>query len=164
MAVTQRGRGRPPKFPPAEVRARLLAEARRVLHEHGVESGLDAITLDGAIAAADVPRGSAYKIWQSEGQTPQDAFREAVVVDVLRMPATSGLPATKDVIAEEIAKYSDVFASGTREELDLVRRELIRTVGAFNFEKLDASRDWRIYDALRTAARTRDHGGAEDPI
>ena len=153
--MNQRGRGRPPKYPSDEVRSRLLDAAQEMLRTHGVRGGLDAVTLDAAILAAEVPRGSAYKLWQSESMSPQDAFRTAVVMEVFLMPATNGLPATSEFIEEELKRHAALIADGTPAQMAWLARELMRTVGEHNFEQIDASQNWRIYSALRTGATTQ---------
>lgn len=150
-----RPRGRPPKYPPDVVRRRLLDAARESLSEAGVESGLDAVTLDGAVIDADVPRGMAYRIWQDEHLTPQDALRRATILDLLSIPATAGLPATREVNDELFGKSQAILESGTREERIALKREAIRVVGGFNYLALAESSNWKLYSALRTAAMTR---------
>lgn len=153
--TSTRPRGRPPKYPPDEVRRRLLDAARDRLKAEGVESGLDVVTLDGAIMDADVPRGMAYKIWQDETRTPQDVFRRATVLDLLNIPATAGLPATREMTEAILAEHRETLATGdvaTRKEL---LRQACRMVGAFNYGELANSGNWKLYSALRTAATTR---------
>lgn len=152
---TQRPRGRPPKFPPEEVRRRLLDAARESLKIDGVESGLDAVTLDGAIVDADVPRGMAYKIWQDDDQTPQDAFRRSVVVDLLSIPATAGLPATRELTGTYFEEHRETFENGSVEDRRALLREAMRLIGGSNYNSLADSGNWKLYAALRTAAVTR---------
>lgn len=153
--MTKRPRGRPPKYPPDEVRTRLLEAALATLRVSGVESGLDAVTLDGAIIDADVPRGMSYKIWRSEAGTPQDEFRRATVLHILRMPATSGLPATRQYTEEAFASRADELASTDIEVRRRLLREMTRVVGEFNYLTLENSNNWKLYSAIRTAAITR---------
>lgn len=153
--MTKRPRGRPPKYPPDEVRERLLDAALKTLGVSGVESGLDAVTLDGAILDADVPRGMSYKIWRTEGDTPQDAFRHATVLHILKMPATAGLPATRELTLAEFAKRRDELESGDTEVRRRLLREMTRIVGEFNYLTLENSDNWKLYSAIRTAALTR---------
>lgn len=155
LMSTQRPRGRPPKFPPEEVRRRLLDAARESLKIDGVESGLDAVTLDGAIVDADVPRGMAYKIWQDDDQTPQDAFRRSVVVDLLSIPATAGLPATRELTGTYFEEHRETFENGSVEDRRALMREAMRLIGGFNYNSLADSGNWKLYAALRTAAVTR---------
>lgn len=155
FVVTPRPRGRPPKYPPDEVRQRLLEAALATLTLHGVESGLDAVTLDGAILDADVPRGMAYKIWRTEDVTPQDAFRHATVLHILSMPATSGLPATRAYTEEAFASRADELESTDKEVRRRLLREMTRVVGEFNYLTLENSTNWKLYSAIRTAALTR---------
>ncbi len=120
-----------------------------------MESGLDVVTLDGAIVDADVPRGMSYRIWQDENLTPQDAFRRETVLDLLAIPATAGLPATREMTEKLLAEHRDVVEMASKKERRRLFRDLARTVGAFNYETLASSGNWRLYMALRTAAVTR---------
>lgn len=118
-------------------------------------SGLDAVTLDGAISESGVPRGSAYKLWQSDDQTPQDGFRRAVVLDILRtLPASTGLPSTEGVYAEALTSIEHLDLQDPADN-DYALRELTRVVTAFNHLRLEDGENWRIYGALRSAALTR---------
>ncbi len=129
--------------------------AHEALRQHGVTSGLDAVTLDGAISDSGVPRGSAYKLWQSDEQTPQDGFRRAVVLDILRtLPASTGLPSTEGVYAEAVESISTLDLDNPDDNAYALR-ELTRVVTAFNHLRLEDGENWRIYGALRTAAMTR---------
>ncbi len=153
--MTTRPRGRPPKFPPDEVRERLLEAALATLRVSGVESGLDSVTLDGAILDADVPRGMSYKIWRDEDGTPQDAFRQATVLHILRMPATSGLPATREYTHKEFESRAKELESADLGVRRTMLREMTRVVGEFNYSTLENSNNWKLYSAIRTAALTR---------
>jgi len=153
--TSRRPRGRPPKYPPDEVRRRLLDAARERLKIGGVESGLDIVTLDGSIVDADVPRGMSYRIWQDDTLTPQDAFRRATVLDLLSIPATAGLPATREVTEKLLAENRDALEGATADERQELIREMARRVGKFNYTALANSSNWRLYMALRTAAITR---------
>ncbi len=153
--VPTRSRGRPPKYPPDEVRKRLLEAALATMLMSGVESGLDSVTLDGAILDADVPRGMAYKIWRVPEVTPQDAFRQATVLYVLSLPATAGLPATRDYTRTELSHRTAELESDDIEVRRALLRELTRIVGEFNYNSLENSMNWKLYSAIRTAAITR---------
>ncbi len=155
MTTHTRPRGRPPKYPPDEVRRRLLDAARDCLKITGVESGLDAVTLDGAIVTAEVPRGMSYRIWQEDGRTPQEAFRRAAVLDLLSIPATAGLPASREAGVALFEEFSDVLKNGTVAERNALKREGIRRIGGFNYRALAESSNWKLYSALRIAAMTR---------
>jgi len=159
--TSTRPRGRPPKYPPDEVRSRLVESAIVRLKVSGVESGLDAITLDGAIVDADVPRGMSYRIWQHNDLTPQDAFRRATVIDLLSIPATAGLPATREVTEKLLAEYRDLIESERIEDRKRAFQDMVRTVGNFNYEALETSSNWKLYSALRTAAITRPNADPE---
>ncbi len=155
VASEKRPRGRPPKYPPTEVRQRLIDAAIATLRISGVESGLDAVTLDGAIIDADVPRGMSYKIWREGDETPQDAFRRATVLELLAIPAVAGLPATREYTTRQLDVQREALRS---DNLD-IRKDaiigLIRDVGEFNHQALAESANWKLYSALRSAAITR---------
>lgn len=153
--MTTRPRGRPPKFPPDEVRTRLLEAALTILRVSGVESGLDAVTLDGAILDADVPRGMSYKIWREQDGTPQEAFRHATVLHILRMPATAGLAVARDYIEAVLAARRDELESSDPQVRERLLREIARLVGEFNHSTFANSNNWKLYSAIRTAALTR---------
>ena len=155
MTIEKRRRGRPPKFPPEEVRSKLIESGISTLREEGVESGLDAVGLDAAIADAEVPRGMSYRIWQDSDRTPQDALRHHVCLTLLSIPATTGIQDTRALLNEVLAEFREELDSGDEDVRRRVITELIRTVGAFNHEALYSSDDWRLYNALRSASITR---------
>ncbi len=155
MSEVKRPRGRPPKYPPREVEERLIEASIERLLDNGVDSGLDAIGLDDAIVSAGVPRGMSYRIWQDGDRAPQDALRHAVVLKLLGLPTTSGLAATKERLAKELADITPLIDSGDVNDRNRVIAELARVVGSFNHEALDSSPEWRLYNALRAAAITR---------
>lgn len=147
--MSHRGRGRPPKFTPEELRYRLIASARTSLRERGPGCGLDAVTLDDAITDAEVPRGSAYQLWQHEALTPQIAFRQAVATDILRSYNDRGR-----VVIEAIKESLDDHNShleGTVDERRWAFSQVTRRVVNRSFEQLTSSRGWRVYNALRAA-------------
>lgn len=125
------------------------------LRVSGVESGLDAVTLDGAILDADVPRGMSYKIWREGDGTPQDAFRRATVLDLLSIPAVAGLPATREYTTRQLDSNREALRSDDLDARKAVIVDLIRQVGEFNHQALAESANWRLYTALRAAAITR---------
>jgi len=155
VSTEKRPRGRPPKYPPEEVRRRLIDAAIATLQSAGVESGLNAVTLDGAILDADVPRGMSYKIWREGDETPQDAFRKATVLDLLSIPAVAGLPATREFTSRELDLHRAELATSDTQKRRAIVIDLIRRVGEFNHLALAESANWRIYTALRAAAITR---------
>lgn len=145
----QRSRGRPPKYPAEEVRVRLLEAGRNALLREGPGCGLDPVTLDGAIEDADVPRGSAYRLWKHEVLTPQMAFRRAVQLDILRRVGL-GAPAVTAKFKATYGDYIDYAESHVADDRVWAFRSVLRIVANDSFEKLDESRGWRIYRALRS--------------
>ncbi|NNC80170.1 MAG: hypothetical protein HKN94_08465 [Acidimicrobiales bacterium] len=156
----QRPRGRPPKYTVEEVRSRLHEAARESLRQSGITSGLDAVTLDVCIAEADVPRGSAYRLFQVDEMSPQDAFRREVAITLLReLPARLGLEATQDEFEALYAESREELASAGVTDRTQITRNMIRIVATESFRRIDASSNWLIYSALRTAAVSR----SDDP-
>jgi len=152
----QRPRGRPPKYPTEEVRNRLHEAARESLRQHGITSGLDAVTLDGCIAEAEVPRGSAYRLFQVDDLSPQDAFRREVALTLLReLPARLGLEATQSEFESLYKEAKDELATADLPARARIARNMMRIGANENFRRLDTSSNWLIYSALRTAAVSR---------
>lgn len=154
--MTERTRGRPRKYPVDEVRERLFEVARSALRERGVTSGLAAVTLDGAIQDAGVPRGSAYRMWHHDDLSPQDAFRREVTLDLLRtLPTSTGLPTTEQAYDDVMGQLGARADKNDPESMRAVLIELMRVLCSHNFELLDGNHDWQVYCALRSAAMTR---------
>ena len=116
---------------------------------HGPGCGLDPVTLDGAIAEADVPRGSAYRLWQDEVLTPQQAYRQTVQLDVLTRVGT-GVPAATAKFKETYEEYAEFSESQDPEERRWAFRTILRIVANHSHERLSESRNWRVYQALRS--------------
>lgn len=161
--VETRPRGRPPKFPPNQVRERLVDSGIRALRENGVEIGLDAVALDAAIVEADVPRGMSYRIWQDSDLSPQNALRREVVLKLLSLPTTGGIQATRARAAQWIEEHGSIDTA-TPESRSRAISEMVRVVGGFNHELLDTSEEWKLYNALRSAALTRESTEAPEII
>ena len=106
------------------------------------------MTLDGAIADADVPRGSAYRLWQDDNFTPQQSYRRAVQVAVLER-AGQGVESMTAKFKETRDEYSVYLESDDPEDRDWAFRTILRIVANHSFERLDGSRCWRLYQALR---------------
>lgn len=147
--MSHRGRGRPPKFTPEELRDRLITSARSSLRQRGPGCGLDAVTLDDAITDAEVPRGSAYQLWQHETLTPQVAFRQAVAHDILRSYNDRGRVAIEAM--KESLDDLNSHLEGTIEERRWAFSQVTRQVVNQSFEQLTSSQGWRVYNALRAA-------------
>ena len=147
--MAERSRGRPPKYPPEEVRLRLLEAGREVLLRHGPGCGLDPVTLDGAIAEADVPRGSAYRLWQDDALAPQQKFRQAVQLDLLTRVGT-GVPSATAQFKETYEEYAEFAQSEDQLEREWAFRTILRLVANHSNDRLSKSRTWRVYQALRS--------------
>lgn len=155
--------GRPPKFSTDELRARLVKAGVDALIDEGVSFGLDAVRLDAAIQRARVPRGSAYRIWEPEElQTPQDEFRRAVLLDVLRMTTVStGLNAMREAAQGEIEALVQAYESGDDARRAKIIQQLIRVAADANFANIQQSQHWRVYRTAASAATTQFSGDAE---
>lgn len=149
--------GRPPKFSPAEIEGLTIAAAMAALESEGLTHGLDAIRLDRAIALADVPRGAAYRVWERDAAIgPQDTFRRAALLHLLRTtPLSTGLGSTREGAIAELARHDDDLTSDDPERLRLAQSEMIRVIGALNFNNIRDSQHWRIYQAASVTATTQ---------
>jgi len=86
-----------------QTRETLLAVGREILAERGLSMALAHVTLAEAIERADVPRQSAYRLYQGKELDPQQAFR----VDVMRSVLEGDLTETGPV-AEPVLDFLDV--------------------------------------------------------
>lgn len=154
--MPERKRGRPPKFEADEVRRLLIDAGVEAVEQAGVTRGLDAVNLDAALRATNVPRGAAYRAWGGNTTAPQDEYRLAVLLEILRMtPTSAGLQFTEGVIDDELRRHSEALGSNDRERLNVAARAMIRVVGAANFRRLEKSPKWFIYRAAAFSAGTR---------
>jgi len=83
--VANRGR-----FSAAEARKEVIGAGLDILQDKGLEPGLSRVTLNDAIAAAGVPRPSAYRVFTRPDNSPQNEFRAAVLLSLIeRFGATA---------------------------------------------------------------------------
>lgn len=155
-------RGRPPKFSTDELRDRLVQAGIDAVEANGVDIGMAAVNLDAAIGEAEVPRGSAYRIWGAdesdpdETSSPQQRFRNAVLLSLLEStPGRDGLDAAYAVAAIEVEKHAAALESGDRSKVAAAARELMRVVGTANFAEISDSQRWRVYKTLAVGSTTR---------
>jgi len=146
-------RGRRPKYPPDEVRRRLVDASIDALLTSGVSFGVDAVRIDRILVIADVPRGSAYSVFDHPDRTPQENLRHATVVEILRGATANSAAPTHDFAIECIDRLSEEISSGDIDRKRAARAEVTRQVAAFNHARLN-SQMWRLYRALVTAVTT----------
>ncbi|MBT8213499.1 MAG: hypothetical protein KJN71_10175 [Acidimicrobiia bacterium] len=149
--MTTRGRGRPPKYPAEVARARLLEYARRRLHETG---SLDEVTLDRTIREADVPHGSAYRLWSDSDETPQQAFRRELSIDVLA--AFDRVDFTASDVEPTVAAVSDLLHGADPDQSRWALNQIIRTVANQRFDALREDQEWRVFNSLRADRLAKD--------
>lgn len=85
-----------------QTRTALLEVGRQILAERGLSMALAHVTLADAIERADVPRQSAYRLYQGKEVDPQQAFR----VDVMRSLLEGDLTETGPV-ADPVLEFLD---------------------------------------------------------
>jgi len=149
MAEPRRSRGRPPKYPVDEVRHRLLSSAKEALHTHGVAFGLDIATLEASIEDADVPRGISYRTWRTaavNGESPQDAFRHALIANIARNSPDDWLRTCRSFIDGQIAAHR-------RSETNF--QQILRQIGIFGHQLVNNTTEIRLVHAFRAAAATQ---------
>lgn len=142
--------GRKPKFSNEELRLRMLEAGFDQLRRKGVFDGLDALRIESAIAAAEVPRAAAYKEFVN-----QENFRQQVLIHVLtELPLSTGLVATASEAEVQLDKHAERLASSDHDAARLARLEVARVLTELNYDMLDGSIDWRIYRSIVAASQT----------
>jgi len=124
-----------------ETEHRMLRAAVRMVSSAGLTVGLDHISLEDVIRAADVSRSTVYRRWPHK-----DLFFSDLVKELART-------ATPTILADEIALIREVFAERT-DWLDSAAlrqglvAELLRRLPLLDFQVLAGSAEWRTYVAL----------------
>lgn len=120
------------------------ARELHITDKGGLTVSLEHINLEQIVAAAGVPRSSAYRLWPTKGD-----FLDAFLLD-LAGPNWSGTAAfDRDTIRVCVKVFQDrthwvTDAAGRRELL----RELVRVGAQQNFDAIVESVEWRTYVAL----------------
>ena len=149
MTEPRRDRGRPPKYPPEEVRHRLLSSATNEILHHGLGFGVDKATLETAIDTAEVPRGVSYKLWREsavDDESPQDSLRHAVIAAIACNSPDDWIPASRTFFEEEAAK----FHRG-----ETTPQQIFRAVGIFAHRLISESLEIRLVQAFTATAATQ---------
>lgn len=147
-----------------ETRQRLVDAGIAALQERGLTVGLDSVSLETAYIDADVPRSSAYAAWAEAGeatQTPQEAFRRAVLFEAIRHPVDD------DEIHETTQEMAEVDISGlhgTPEQRAATRQELIRIAGAANARTVQNSWRWWITSAVHSSLASLPEGERDEEL
>ncbi|HUC27322.1 MAG TPA: TetR/AcrR family transcriptional regulator [Streptosporangiaceae bacterium] len=124
-----------------ETERRMLRAAADMVGGAGMTVGLDHISLEDVIRAADVSRSTVYRRWPHK-----DLFFSDLVKELART-------ATPTILAEEVALVREVFAERT-DWLDSTAlrqglvAELLRRLSLLDFQTLSGSAEWRTYVAL----------------
>lgn len=148
MVEPKRPRGRPPKYPKAEVRERLITSARGSL-ANGLSFGVDIATLEGAIEEGSVPRGVSYRTWRGEAvgeESPQDALRVATIVDIVQKG--------QDKWLEKSRSFTSVQATALRNG-DETLQQVLRDIGSFGHKLVDETHEIALVRAFRATAATQ---------
>jgi AcrR family transcriptional regulator len=130
---------------PEEVKRRVLDAAKsRIAEEGGLTLGFDHLPLESYIKAAEVPRSSVYRIWDS---------RAAFVADLIQDLFDDGdftqgfSPSTRHAI-EAVLRDHFTLVQGTAEQRHALMLEMVRVGVATNLEAADASEFRRSYWTL----------------
>jgi hypothetical protein len=133
-------------MPASEVRARVLTTARTMITETGLTVSFDHLPMEEYIKAADVPRSSAYRIWN----TRSDLVADLMVELFNEEHPTSGFdPAIAESVLAVRDQHAELLATpaGRLAVLD----EAIRIGASAIFGKLSSSPLWPSYAALVAA-------------
>ena len=135
---------RRPRRSADETKTHLIEAGISELRRSGMSIGLDAVNLEQAVRAANVPRSSAYAVWSNEEEhSPQVGFQRAVLYAVIQQRKRT---------LEKLAQDSHDMLSGlqdTRPSRESMR-EIIRLTAGANATLAADSIEWRLTIALRS--------------
>jgi AcrR family transcriptional regulator len=124
-----------------QTQERMLSAARRMLSSTGLTVGLDHISFEDIIRAADVSRSTVYRRWPHK-----DLFFSDLVKDLARNAVPTILTDELTMIRQIVADRADWLETpGQRRSLIA---ELFRRLALLDFEALRDSAEWRTYVAL----------------
>lgn len=143
---------RRPRISQAQTEQRMLAAAVDQVNASGLTVGLDHLSLEAVIAAADVSRAAAYRRWPTKELFLRDLLLELAGATTPRaaVPVAASWAAIRDVVLAEPARLPDV---GHRWR---VLGELIRQATDVDVERMHASPEWRTYLALHATFASLD--------
>lgn len=137
----------------------MLRTAVAMVRRTGLTVGLDHISLEEVIRAANVPRSSVYRRWPYK-----DLFISDLVKELARaaMPTAAQNEAIVGLIRRVVGEQADLLASpeGRR---SLVF-EVIRQAAVADFEVLHRSPEWRTYLALQATVMSLAEGELRDQL
>ena len=134
----------------ASTRQQLVEQGIASLRAEGLTVGLDSVSLERAYADAGVARSTAYSAWTdaSEGRSPQESFRRAVLQEILENPVhENDFGNTTDALAALDLSGLD----GTPEQRRATFREMIRVGAATSLRTIVESWRWLIISALHSS-------------
>lgn len=150
MEKTRPTRGRRPRRSDAETETLMLRAAVELVTSQGLRVGLDQISLEAVIAAADVSRASAYRRWST-----RELFLADVVVAIAQDTDLLAEPAGLMREIGELVETTDLKDPIARRELFI---EALRRSAGAEVELLATSPSWRNYLALSATVNTMPEG------
>ena len=149
---SEKKRGRPPKFSAATAFELLVDEGVQRLRLSGYDPSLSAVNLEQAISATQVPRGAAYRLWNSEGLAPQEQYRLAVLLRMFDSTmADTIFRNLSDIVDRAI---NDVQADIQQEDLDRRRYAIRFVIRVATLELQEAIRTSDAFHMSRSLARS----------
>ncbi len=138
------------ELPAAEVVARMLASARDLVFNEGVQITVGDYVFDQAIERAGVSRSSANRLWPTRNEFARDLLLYLTDPTVHRIAAYDQLTIDKvrDIVLRNSEKLVDPLG---RRRLLL---EAIRSGVEQSLNAVTESKEWYIYMALNAAARS----------
>lgn len=159
--ATPTGRPRRPRLAQDETRRRVLDTAVATATSAGVTVGLDGLSFEDAIRAADVSRTAAYRCWPHK-----DAFLADVAVALAEraIPATAtrnrhGTTMIRSIVTEHADRLATV--AGRSQVLDIVVRHTAED--DFDMDRQEAAR-WQTYLAVLMSLQTMPAGTLRDRV
>lgn len=150
-----RRRGRRPARTEDEIRRDMVNAGVDLLAERGLTVAFDSVRFDEAVAAADVPRASAYRAWadSESDEGPQVRFHDALASKLLReQPGfssneTGALNGTIEAVTQVLNQMPDLKTLSAAERAHWFR-QVHRAGSNANQFAMDESRLWHCYIAV----------------
>lgn len=120
------------RFSAVEARDEVIQAGLEILREQGLEPGLSRVTLNDSIAAAGVPRPSAYRVFTGPDLAPQDEFRAALLVSLVERFGATAQRSVGVVVGEGKA----VLEMDDPVEAASVLREIVRVASLAEEEEM----------------------------
>lgn len=141
-----------------ETRQRLIDVGVQLLSTHGMSIGLDSVTLEQAVRAAEVSRSSAYAAWSTDDEySPQELFQRTVLRQAV-LDRNATVAELQEVVANVVATHAQTMSPAE------LLREMIRVGGGTNIISVANSTSWQLVTALRSILHSTSDGERDEDL